>query len=169
MAVLISEIFGFLVILGLIWRYIAPPARKAMGARQESIRAQFAEAREAKEQAEAAEAEFKSSIDDADAEAAQILESARSQAAQILEELRAKAEHEADRIAERGRQQLVAERDALVRELRAQAGAQVVALAGRIVGETLANEARRAATVERFLSELDQRPDAEGATTKVSS
>jgi len=157
MDVLIAEIFGFVVILVVLWRYVVPPARTAMKARQEAIRAQFAEARDAKEQAEAAEAEFKDSINDADAEAAQILESAQHQAEQILEELRVKAEQEAERIAERGRQQLAAERDSLVRELRAQTGALVVGLASRIVGETLTDDARRAATVERFLAELDAR------------
>lgn len=163
MDVLIAEIFGFLVIIAVLWRYVVPPARTAMKQRQETIRAQFAEARDAKERAEAAEAEFQNSINDADAEAAQILESARSQARQIVEESRVKAEQEADRIAERGRAQLAAERDALVRELRAQTGAHVVALASRIVSEMLADDARRAATVERFLADLDARADDDAA------
>ncbi len=154
-----AEVFAFLIIVAVLWRYVLPPARAAMKQRQDSIRAQFAEASGAKEQAEAAEAEFTSSIDDADDQTAQILDSARSQANQILEELRVKAAQEAERIAERGRQQLAAERDSLVRELRAQTGAHVVELASRIVSETLADDARRAATVERFLAELDHHAD----------
>lgn len=161
MATLIAEIFAFLIIIAVLWRYVLPPVRTAMKQRQEAIRAQFAEAREAKEKAEAAEAEFKNSINDAEAEAAQILESARSQARQIIEESEIKAQQEAERIAERGRQQLAAERDALVRELRAQTGMQVVALASRIVSEMLEDDARRVATVERFLVDLEARAEDE--------
>lgn len=163
MATFIAEIFAFLIIIAVLWRYVLPPAGTAMKRRQEAIRAQFAEAREAKEKAEAAEAEFKNSIGDAGTEAAQIVESARSQARQIIEESEIKAQQEAERIAERGRQQLAAERDALVRELRAQTGTQVVVLASRIVSEMLEDDARRVATVERFLVDLAARAEEEGA------
>lgn len=168
MATFIVEVLAFLLVLGVLWRYVVPYIRTAMRQRQGTIRAQFTEAREAKERAERAEAEFRDSVGDADAETAQILDRARSQAEQILDELRVRAQQEADRIAERGRQQLAAERDSLVRELRAQTGAQVVALASRIVGATLADDDRRAATVERFLAELDQRAD-DASPVKVGS
>ncbi|MGB9376723.1 MAG: F0F1 ATP synthase subunit B [Mycobacteriales bacterium] len=163
-----AEVFGFFVVAAVLWRYVLPFARTAMTARQKLIQGQFDDAREAKEQAEAAEAEFKSSIDDADTETAQIIESARSQARAIVEESRVKAEQEAERIAERGRQQLTAERDSLVRELRAQTGAQVAALASRIAMELLADDARRAATVERFLTDLDERATADSAASGSS-
>lgn len=153
----IAEIFAFLLIIAVLWRYVVPPARTAMKARQGAITAQFAEAREAKEKAEADEAEFNKSVTDADTELAEILQSAESQAGQILEEFRVKAEQEAERVAERGRQQLAAERDALVRELRAQTGAQVASLASYVVEQALADDARRAATVERFLADLNDR------------
>ena len=50
---------------------------------------------------------------------------------------------------------LAAERQRLVTEIRADIGRIAVDLAGRIIGESLADEARRANTVERFLDELD--------------
>ncbi len=151
----IAEIFAFLVILGLIYRYLVPLARKAMRRRQDTIGAQFAEAREAREQAEAAEARYKASIRDAQGEADQLRRSAHAQSEQILEELRATAREESGRIAERGRQQQAAERDSVVRELRAEMGTLAADLARRIVVESLTDEARRAATVERFLTDLE--------------
>jgi F-type H+-transporting ATPase subunit b len=42
-----------------------------------------------------------------------------------------------------------------VRDLRAEVGTLAVDLAGRIVGESLADEARSRGTVDRFISELD--------------
>ncbi|PZS29721.1 MAG: ATP synthase F0 subunit B [Pseudonocardiales bacterium] len=150
-----GELFAFLVVAAVIYRYVVPPLRKAMAARQDMIRAEFDEARDAKEQAEAAEQKFRASISDVEAEVAEIRESAERLAQQIVEDLKAKAQDEADRIGERGQQQLAADREALIRGIRAEMGILVVELAGRIVVDALADEARRAATIDRFLAELD--------------
>lgn len=155
----IAEIFAFLVIIAIIYRYLVPPLRTAMRRRQATIGAQFDEAREAREEAEGAEERYRASIRDAQAEADQMRASARAQSEQILEELRAKAQEESGRIAERGRQQLAAERDSVVRELRAEMGTLAADLADRIVRESLTDETRRAATVERFLADLERRAE----------
>ena len=42
-----------------------------------------------------------------------------------------------------------------MRDLRSEVGTLAVDLAGRIVGESLADEARSRGTVERFIAELD--------------
>lgn len=153
----LAELFAFLIILAVLYRYVVPPLRTAMRRRQESIRAQFDEARKAKEEAEAAEARYQQMIDDAHGEADEIRRSAEHQAELIREELRARAEEVAERVAERGRQQAVAERDTLVRQLRADMGALAVELASRIVTESLADDdERRKRTVERVLEELDR-------------
>lgn len=151
----LAELFAFAVILFVIFRYVVPPMRVAMRRRQEAIGAQFDEAREAKEQAEAAEARYQASIRDAQAEADQLRQSAVSQAEQILVELRERAEEESERIAERGRQQLAAERDSVVRHLRAEMGTLAAELATHLVVESLNDPARRNATVERFISDLE--------------
>jgi F-type H+-transporting ATPase subunit b len=52
----------------------------------------------------------------------------------------------------------VAERQTIIRELRSDIGSLAVDLASRIVGESLADEARQRGTVERFLAELDATP-----------
>ena len=59
------------------------------------------------------------------------------------------------RILARGEEQLAANRQSVVNELRGQLGALAVELAGKVVGESLADEARRRGTVDRFLDQLD--------------
>jgi len=66
-----------------------------------------------------------------------------------------KAREESDRIIAAGREQLAAQRESIVRDLRSEVGTLAVDLAGRIVGESLADEARSRGTVERFIAELD--------------
>jgi F-type H+-transporting ATPase subunit b len=152
---LAAEIFAFLVVVAVLYRYVGPPLRTAMARRKESIRAEFEEARQAKEEAEAAEASFRASIRDAETEVAEIRDNARELAQQIVEELTAKAHADVDRIIQRAHQQLAADREALIRAIRAEMGALVVELAGRIVVHSLADRARGAATVDRFLAALD--------------
>lgn len=165
----IAELFAFLVILAVLYRYVVPPLRTAMRRRQEAIRAQFEEARQAKEEAERTEATFQEQTQQAQGESEEIRRSAERQAQQIREELRVKADELAERIAERGRQQLVAERDSLVRQLRADMGNLAVELAARIVTESLADDdARKARTVERVVEEIDRMSPREPVSTQAA-
>jgi F-type H+-transporting ATPase subunit b len=54
-----------------------------------------------------------------------------------------------------GQAQLDAQRASIVAELRADLGRVAVDLAGKVVGESLEDEARQRRTVDRFLAELE--------------
>ena len=72
-------------------------------------------------------------------------------------------EEEARRIVAQGEAQLQAQRAQLIAELREDLGRNAVLLAGRIVGESLEDEARRRGTVDRFLDELEASSSVNGA------
>jgi len=152
----IAELIAFLIILGVLWRYVVPPVSKAMTERQELIKNQLDEGQRASERLKQAEADYREALEQARATAAQIRDQARADAAAIREEILERAQQERDRVLETGREQLATERQTLIRELRADLGNLAVELAGRILGESLAEEARQRGTVDRFLSELQQ-------------
>ena len=149
------ELAAFVVLLWLLARYVIPPINRAMTARQDAIRAQFAELDEAKTEAHAAEEEFKSQIADARHEAARIREEAREQGAQIIAEMREQANAEAARIVEHAHAQIEADRKAAMAQLRSEVGTLATTLAGRIVGESLDDDVRQTRVVDRFLTELE--------------
>jgi F-type H+-transporting ATPase subunit b len=149
------ELFAFAIMLYILGKYVVPPINKAMEARQNAIRKQFADLDTARKQAEAAEAEFKAQIADARHEAARIREDAREQGAQIIAEMREQAQVEAARIVENGKAQVSAERQQAVTSLRAEVGTLATTLAGRIVGESLEDDERSGRVVDRFLADLD--------------
>jgi F-type H+-transporting ATPase subunit b len=62
----------------------------------------------------------------------------------------------ATRITESAHKQIEAERQQAVVQLRSEVGRLATDLASRIVGESLADEARQSRVVERFLTELEQ-------------
>jgi F-type H+-transporting ATPase subunit b len=149
------ELVAFALLLFLLGKYVIPPINRAMTRRQDAIREQFAELDEAKSEAHAAEEEFKSQIADARHEAARIREEAREQGAQIVAEMREQAQAEAARIVEHAHAQIEADRKAAQASLRSEVGTLATTLAGRIVGESLDDEARQSRVVDRFLSELE--------------
>jgi F-type H+-transporting ATPase subunit b len=154
-ATFIAELVAFIIILGILWKYVLPPITRALNDRQGIIEKQIEEADATRAKLAATEADYRKTMQEAATTAAQIRDEARADAAAIREEMLGKAHEEANRIIAAGRDQLVAERASIVRELRAEIGTLAVDLAGRIVGESLENEARQRGTVDRFLAELD--------------
>ena len=151
----IVELVAFAIMLFILGRYVIPPINRAMTARQEAIRSQFAELEEAKDDARKAEEEFKAQIADARHEAARIREEAREQGAQIIAELRQQGQEEAARIVSHAHAQIQAERQQAVTSLRAEVGTLATTLAGRIVGESLEDDERSTRVVDRFLADLE--------------
>ena len=155
-ATFLVELFAFFLVLYILWRYVVPPVSKAMTTRQETIRRQLDEGRESKERLEAAEAEFQRALlIKTRADTARIRDEATAEGRAIVEELRQRAQEEADRIAVREHARLEAERKQIVTQLRAEVGQSAVELAGKIVGESLDDEARQRRMVERFIAELE--------------
>lgn len=99
--------------------------------------------------------EYKQQLAEARAEAAHIRDDARAEGGAIVAELREKAQADAARIVENAQRQIEAERAQAAESLRKDVGELAVELAGRIVGESLADQARQSRVVDRFLEDLD--------------
>jgi len=149
------ELAAFALVFFILTKYVIPPINKAMTARQEAIRAEFAEAEEAKQNASNAEAEFKAQIADARKEAARIREEAHEQGKQIIEEAKQQATVEQQRIKDQAQAQIAAERQQALTSLRSEVGTLATSLAGRIVGESLEDDERSGRVVDRFLADLE--------------
>jgi F-type H+-transporting ATPase subunit b len=154
-ATFIAELIAFLIILGVLGRYVLPPIQKAIRQRQEMIRKQVEEAEQATEKLAQAEKAYQNALNEARTEAAQIRENARAEAQRTVEELRAQALEEQQRIIARGDEQLATQRTAIVRELRAEIGTLAVELAEKIVDQRLSDQASVSATVDAFLAGLE--------------
>jgi F-type H+-transporting ATPase subunit b len=159
------ELVAFAIIAWLIGKYVVPPINRAMTARQEAIRNEFAELESARADARRTEEAYKAQLTDARHEAAKIREEAREQGAAIIAELREQAQTESNRILEHGKAQIEAERRQAITSLRAEVGALATGLAERIVGESLQDDARANRVVDRFLADLETM---EQARAKVS-
>ncbi|APX03440.1 MULTISPECIES: F0F1 ATP synthase subunit B [Arthrobacter] len=146
---------GFAVLLFIVVKFVVPMFEKTFAERAEAIEGGIAKAEQAQAEASAALEEYKQQLTDARAEANRIREEARAEGAQILAELKEKAAAESARITAQAHVQIESERQAAVASLRSEVGTLATTLAGRIVGETLEDDARAARVVDRFLADLE--------------
>lgn len=155
-ATFVVELIAFAIIVFILAKFVIPPINKAMTDRQNQIRKEFADLDEAQADARRAESDYKAQLADARHEAARIREDAREQGAAIIADMRSQAQEESERILRHARAQLEAERSQAVQSLRSEVGSMATTLAGRIVGESLEDDGRRARTVERFIAALEE-------------
>jgi len=146
---------AFAILYFVLAKFVFPQMEKTFVARREAIEGGIERAEDMQAEAKAALDQYRAQLAEARTEAAQIRDAARAEGQQILEELRTQAQDESARIVARGEEQLAANRQQVVNQLRGEIGTLAVDLAGRVVGESLADDARRSGTVDRFLDQLD--------------
>jgi F-type H+-transporting ATPase subunit b len=144
--------FGLLCLV--LMKFVFPQMEKTFAARVDAIEGGIKRAEAAQAEANQLLEQYRAQLAEARTEAARIRDEARADAEGIRQDLLAQAREESDRIIAAGRDQLAAQRESIVRDLRSEVGSLAVDLAGRIVGESLADEARSRGTVDRFISEL---------------
>jgi F-type H+-transporting ATPase subunit b len=159
---LIVGIIAFALLFFFLKKAVYPKFEETFEARQQEIEGGIERAHAAQAEAKALLEQYKAQLAEARNEAAKIRDDARAEGARIVEELRAEAQEQAQRIIQRGEETLVAERERLVTQLRAEVGELAVELAERIIGDSLADEARRRATIDRFLTEIESSDTAGG-------
>lgn len=155
-----QEIFVGLIAFGLLvfilGRKVWPKMEETFAARVDAIEGGIKRAEERQAEANRLLEQYRQQLATAETEAARIRDEAHADAVEIRSDMLAKAQEESQRVIAAGKATLEAERIKLSRELRSELGSLAVDLAARIVGESLADEARQRGTIERFLGELDR-------------
>jgi F-type H+-transporting ATPase subunit delta len=155
MSTFIGQLVGFAVIVWIMMRYVAPPVRRLMAAQQDAVRNQLAESATATQRLAAADTHHAQRVADGRAEASHIVAEARSDSVRIAEQLRAQADVEVERIKIQGGQQVSLLRSQVIRQLRTDLGSESVQRASALVRAHVSDPQARAATVDRFLDELE--------------
>jgi F-type H+-transporting ATPase subunit b len=153
LAELIIGAIAFVIVFAILYKVLYPRIAKTLEERTDAIEGGLKRAED--EQLAAARQE-----------ASRLGEEAREEGAAIRAELREQGEAERQRLVEAAHAQLDADRQQAINALRAEVGSLAVELAGRIVGESLEDEARQRRTVENFLTDLEERS---GSTTGARS
>jgi len=147
--------FVFLVVLVIfIWK-VLPRLNTMLDARTDAIEGGIKRAEEAQAGAQEALERYNAQLAEARAEAARIRDQARDDAKKIRAELVEQAQSDAARIVASAQSQIEAERQSALVSLRSEVGSLAIDLASGVIGETLTDDERAAAIVDRFIADLE--------------
>jgi len=149
-----SAICFAIILVAFLWK-VLPAVNKTLDARAELIEGGIAKAESAQAEAAVALEEYKQLLADARAEAARIREQARTDGTAIIAELKEQATVEANRVTANAKAAIEAERQGALVSLRAEVGTLAIDLASGVIGESLSDDKKAAAVVDRFLAELE--------------
>jgi F-type H+-transporting ATPase subunit b len=161
---LIIGTVAFLIVFALLAKVLMPRISATLAERTDHIEGGLKRAADTEAEAERVLDQYRAQLADARHEAARLREQAKEEAAQIVAQGRADAVTEGQRMIEAANTQIATDRQQALTALRAEVGALAVELASKIVGESLADEARQSRMVDRFLAELDEEAAREAGT-----
>jgi F-type H+-transporting ATPase subunit b len=153
---LVMGVIAFVIVFGGLGKVLLPRIQRTLEERTDSIEGGLRRAEEAQAEAQQTLERYRSQLADARQDAARLREEARQQGSQIIAEMREQAQAESRRLVESAHAQIETDRQQAIAALRTEMGQLAAELAGRVVGESLTDDARQRRVVDRFLDELEQ-------------
>lgn len=150
---LLVQIIAFVVIYVLLTRFIYDPLVNMLRARRERIAKGLEDAAIAANARRDAEAEAEKIRQAAQSEVQKVIEEGRQRGDEVAKQIEAQARQEADRILADARVRAQEERNAELAGLRGQVAAISMAVAQRLIGETL-DQKRQQALVDDFFTKV---------------
>jgi len=146
---------AFLLVFLLLAKVAFPRINKTLEERADAIEGGIKRAQDSQDEAAALLESYRAQLADARTEAAQIRAVAQAEKAALIEQAKSEATIAALAVTERAQAQMAAEQAQAVSSLRRDVSELALTLAGKVVGETLSDDARARATVDRFIAELE--------------
>jgi len=135
------ELIVSLVLLFLIYKYVLPPINKALTERQEKIRDSLEAADKARSDAEAADDERRTVLEEARHQAREIVATANRTADQVRTDATARGQSEYERIVGNAEVEIALARQRAVEEAAARMGEIVMEVVERVIGREVNAEA----------------------------
>jgi F-type H+-transporting ATPase subunit b len=147
------ELVAFLLMLGVLARYVYPRVIEAAEARQKAIAAELEAAEKSRQESEARLAEAEKKLQEARVSAQEIVAGATRSGEQLRQESKQKAEEETKRLTQAARKEIEAEREKAIQSVRADVAGLVVAATEKVLGETL-DASKHKQLIERAIAEV---------------
>ena len=152
---LIIGTLAFAIVFFALAKFAFPAISKTLEDRADAIEGGLARAENSQAEAAAMLEQYRAQLADARGEAATIRAEAQAEKAAMIESARGEAATAAASVTERAQAQIEAERSQAMASLRRDVSELALTLAGKVVGESLTDEARARASVDRFIADLE--------------
>jgi F-type H+-transporting ATPase subunit b len=158
-ATFVVELIAFLIVLGVLGRYVLPTLNGVMEARQQTIRQSLEDAETAKRKAQEAETERESTLEKAREQARAIVDEARRAAEAAKAARREEAEQEYQRIVARAEPDIEASARRASEDIRRNVADLVVAVVQKVIADGFDTDAHRQ-LIDRTIGEVEAGPAA---------
>jgi len=152
---LIIGTLAFAIVFFALAKFAFPAISKTLEDRADAIEGGLARAENSQAEAAAMLEEYRAQLADARGEAANIRAEAQAEKTAMIETARGEAAAAAASVTERTQAQIEAERSQAMASLRRDVSELALTLAGKVVGESLTDDARARASVDRFIADLE--------------
>lgn len=149
----------FAVVFFILAKYAFPVIIRMVDERKRYIDESLESARLANEQLAQVKSESERLLTQAREEQAQILKDAVATRDRMLKEAQARAQAEAKRALDETRQQIIAEKESAINDIRRQVAVLSVDVAEKILRKDLRGEKEHIELIDRLLDEMIQKPD----------
>lgn len=150
---LVSQIVNFVLLLIILRVFLYKPIVTMLDRRRENIKTDLEEAEGARSEAEAARQEYEKQLEEAREERRSIVAQATEQAEKMREDILAKARAEAQEVVVKTEEEMEALRRQTLVGAQDQIVDLAVAAAGKVVGESLDEQAHRR-LIQEFIAEV---------------
>jgi len=133
----VAEFIAFLIIVGIIAKYVLPPLNRAMRARQEEIRSSLAAADAARAEADETHAQRQQILDEARQRAREIMAQANKAAEQVGAQAEERGQQEYDRMVRAAEAEIGLAHQRAIDEVSAQVGALALSVARQVIGREI--------------------------------
>jgi F-type H+-transporting ATPase subunit b len=148
------QVINFLILLYLLNRFLFKPVLARLDERSEKIGKGLEDAEVAARDRELARAEREAAVAEARKEANEMIARANKIAEDTRNEILTSARAEAEKVSTRAREEIVAEKDRAMAEIRGQVAELALAAAGKLVRRQMDDPTQRR-LVEEFLAEVE--------------
>ena len=148
-------LLNFLLLFFVAKKFLFVPVMKMIQSRQQEIDEMYAQAQEAKDSAQAMEAEYRQQLAAAQETGDSIVKEAMTRGKNREEEIIRQANREADAIREKASADIAREKKQALNDAKNDISALAVEIAGKVVGATL-DTAQQQKLVDSFLEELGE-------------
>jgi F-type H+-transporting ATPase subunit b len=156
------ELIVSIILILAVYKWVLPPINKAMEERQEKIRVSLEAADQARVDAEAADDERRSVLEQARQQAREIVSTANRTAEQVRTDAQARGQSEYERIVGNADVEIALARQRAVEEAAARMGEVVMEVVERVIGREVNLEVHRD-LIDEAVTALREEPDGAAA------
>ena len=143
------------IIAAVFYKVVLPKFQAVFDERAARIEGGIAKAEQAQKEAVEARRKYEEQLSHARVEASKIRDDARAEASHIIADARSRAEADAEQITTNAQRTIESQQQAAMVSLKGEVGTLATALAGKILGAKLQDDATQTAMLDQMIADLD--------------